>query len=293
MNRYILLTLLAIASIVLASALIRYSQIGPIATGAYRLLLAIPMLVVVNYSTHKSMQNTSAKLSLPVMIPAILAGVFFALDLSVYNLSVIYTTLAEATLLTNMVPFFVAPISIVFFKEKISPRFLFPVVLALAGLALLLGSSGSSNHHFSGDLLALLSALFYSLFFISIKSARNNYPAAKTMLIVCLVGGVTLLLIAMVRHENIIPNSAFGWLMVFLIAFFGQIFGQTLLAYAMKYIPLNLSALFLLLSPVFAALFAVIMFHEWLSASQIAGISTILIAVHFGKKILDRSLSAK
>lgn len=293
MNRYILLTLLAIASIVLASALIRYSQIGPIATGAYRLLLAIPMLVVVNYLTHKPTQNTGAKLSFAVALPAVLAGVFFALDLSVYNLSVIYTTLAEATLLTNMVPFFVAPISIVFFKEKISPRFLFPVVLALGGLALLLGSSGNSNHHFSGDLLALLSALFYSLFFISIKSARNNYPAAKTMLIVCLVGGVTLLLIAMARHETVFPNSGFGWLIVFLIAFFGQILGQTLLAYAMKYIPLNLSALFLLLSPVFAALFAVIMFHEWLSASQVAGISVILVAVHFGKKILDRSLRAK
>lgn len=293
MNRHILLTLLAIASIVMASALIRYSQIGPIATGAYRLLLAIPMLLAVNYSAKKTSTPTTAKLSASTLLPAILAGVFFALDLSVYNLSVIYTTLAEATLLTNMVPFFVAPISIVFFKEKISPRFLFPVALAIGGLMLLLGSSGNGGHHFSGDLLALLSALFYSLFFISIKRARNNYPAAKTMLVVCLVGGITLLLLALARHETAIPTTAFGWTIVVLIAFFGQILGQTLLAYAMKFIPLNLSALFLLLSPVFAALFAIIMFQEWLSPSQIGGISIILIAVHFGKKILERSLSSK
>lgn len=291
MSRHIGFTLLAIASIVFSSALIRYSEIGPIATGAYRLLLAIPMLLLVNYSTKKSLNPTPAKLSATVLISALMAGIFFALDLSVYNLAVTYTTLAEATLLTNMVPFFVAPISVVFFREKISPRFLLPVCAALCGLLLLLGSTNGGNNHLLGDLLALLSALFYSLFFISVKSARESYPAAKTMLIVCLIGGITLLTIAIARHETVVPTSLYGWFIVIIVAFFGQILGQTLLAYAIKFIPLNLSALFLLLSPVFAAFFAVIMFGEWLGWMQISGIIIILIAVHFGKKILERSLS--
>ena len=294
MNRYLILTITAIISIVFASALIRYSEVGPIATGAYRLLLSIPMLLILNYKSFSPAKNTSTeKLTKSIFIYSALAGVFFAMDLSVYNLSVIYTSLAEATLLTNMVPFFVAPISVIFFKEKISIKFLIPVGLAIFGLYLLIGSKSSNINHLSGDLLALLSAFFYSLFFMAIKNARGNYSASKVMLIVCIVGGILLLFIAYLKHEVIFPQSQHAWLIVLLVAFFGQILGQTLLAHSVKYIPLQLATLFLLLSPVFAAIMAIPLFGEILHFSQLAGIAIILVAVHYGKKILERSLRHK
>jgi drug/metabolite transporter (DMT)-like permease len=153
-----------------------------------------------------------------------------------------------------------------------------------------MSESSLSARHLSGDWLALLSAVFYALFLTSIKTARAAYPASMVMIMVCIVGGVLLMLLAIYKHEIVVPLSYHGWIILFFVAFNGQVLGQTLLAYSVKYIPLQLTSIFLLLSPIFAAVYAYIIFHETLQAMQIIGIAVILAAVYYGKQILENSL---
>jgi len=286
MKKHIFCVLFAVASIVFASLLIRFSETGPIASGGYRLLLSIPILMVLGFIN--SGRFSEEKLNRSIILSSILAGLFFALDLGVYNASILYTSLAEATLLTNMAPFIIAPISVIFFKERISAKFLIAVLLSISGLYLLMGKNQIDAKHLSGDWLALLSALFYALFLIFIKKAAANHSVNRVMIMVCLSGAIILFLFAMINNETMFPHSIWGWFILIMIAVSGQLLGQTLLAYGIKFLPLQLSSLFLLLSPIFAAIYAYIAFHETLNLIQIGGIIIILIAIYIGKRILEQ-----
>ncbi len=290
MTKYIIIVLFAIASIVFASVLVRYSEAGPIASGGYRLLLAIPFLLLIDISKPKL---EHLEFNLKIFYSAIFAGIFFALDLAFYNVALMHTSMAEANLLTNMVPFVIAPISVLFFKEKISPKFIITVLLAILGLHFLMSEAGENSSHLTGNWMALLSAVFYAFFLISIKKASTNYYVCRVMGITCLSGAILLFAIAYFKAEILLPSSAHGWLVILGIVFSGQILGQTLLAHGIKFLPLQLASLFLLLSPVFAAIYALILFNERLSIMQLLGITIILVAVYYGKKILDNNSKQK
>lgn len=289
-KKYLILVLLAVASIVFAVLLIHYSEVGPIATGAYRLLGAIPLLLIIDYYTPK---RTDYKINRRIMFLSSLAGLFFALDLIALNLSILHTTVAEAALLTNMVPFVIAPLSIILFKQRIPLKFLFTVVLAIIGLILLIGVTEISESHLRGDWQALLSTVFYAFYFICIKDVRESYYTSRVMIIICSVGGIAMFILASLRHEVLLPVSSFGWMILAGIVFFGMIAGQTLMTYAVKFIPIQLASLFLLMSPVFGAIFGYIFFTEKLVPAQLAGILVMMVAVYYGKLILERSSGTK
>jgi drug/metabolite transporter (DMT)-like permease len=280
-NKYLGLTVIALCSIIISGVLIRFSQCGPIATGGYRLLLSLPLLIILDM-LNRNTQNVN--LNLGTSFVAILAGLAFALDLAFFNWSIIYTSLAEANLLTNMVVFIITPISIFIFKEKLNPKFYYTIVIALIGLVCLLNQPHINLTHIRGDWLALISTIFYAFFLALVKYARKNYTATKIMWIVSISGSILLFFIAYFRGERLVPLNISGWGILASVAFCGQVSGQTLLAYAIKYIPLKLGSILLLMSPVIAAFFAYVLFHETLGILQIAGIIIILSSIYFAKK---------
>lgn len=286
MKKYYALTLFAIMNIVFASLLIRLSSTGPIASGAYRLLIAIPILVTLAIIG----KNNPFKINLKTLMWSSLAGAFFACDLAVYNLSLVYTTLAEANLLTNIVPFIITPFAIVFLKEKVHAKFYLALLIALVGIGLLMQQAIGNALHTSGNWLAITSACFYAMFLTSIKKATSHGESINVLMIpVSISGGLLLMLIAACRHEVLIPTSNHGWLIVLAISICGQILGQTLLALSIKHLPLQLASLFLLLSPIFAAIYAILFFQEYLSLIQWIGITIIIFAIYIGKSILQHS----
>ena len=290
-NKYIFFVLSSIASITFASLLIRYSEVGPIASGGYRLILTIPALFFI--SRLKSPQKP-IQLTQKTFLYAVMSGICFALDLAFYNIAILKTTLAEATLLTNLVPFIIAPISIIFFKERLPLKFLIAVIFAISGMLCLNFTHGITAQHLTGNYLALLTAIFYTLFLIFIKKASQNYPINQAMLISCLSGGILLFVIAYYIHQEVIfPSSSYGVCILCGIAFFGQLSGQTLLSYSIKFLPLQLASLFLLFSPIFAAFYAYLFQDEKLVATQLFGVVIIMGAVYYGKKILAASLNQK
>jgi predicted Na+-dependent transporter len=76
MNKHIFFVLFAIANIVFSSVLIRFCETGPVASGAYRLLLTIPMLLAMNGSNKRNFQQ---KLTMPILVSSCFAGLFFCL----------------------------------------------------------------------------------------------------------------------------------------------------------------------------------------------------------------------
>lgn len=100
------------------------------------------------------------------------------------NISTIFTTASNVSVIVSICPLFTAIIAQIFLKEKhITPWFITGFVISLCGVVLV-SLNGNATLHISpkGDLLALCSAIcwgFYSLF-VSIINKKNYDPICST-----------------------------------------------------------------------------------------------------------------
>jgi drug/metabolite transporter (DMT)-like permease len=73
--------------------------------------------------------------------PVLAAGALFAGDLAFWHLSIVYTTVANATLLSNFAPVWVALGGWLLFGQRVTRLFLVARGISLTGAALLVGPS--------------------------------------------------------------------------------------------------------------------------------------------------------
>ncbi|APD50195.1 DMT family transporter [Francisella hispaniensis] len=283
MNRDFFIILFALSNLIVASVLIRYSEVGPIASFGYRLLL--PCIFLYSFLAITKDEEKLSKKSLYI---ATLTGFFLALDLAFYSISLIYTSIAEASLLTNLCPFITTFIAIIFLKEKVSLKYYLVLLVAFIGLLLLMSQAGLSSQHLLGNWLAIISAVFYALFIIFSKKLRDSCSTFRMMFIASLSGSIVLFILAFIFNEQIIPTTFRGVVILFAIALFGHLLGNILYISRIKHISLAMSSLVLLVGPVFALLYGYVLFRETFSIQQLVGMFIIILSVYLGKKVLKK-----
>ncbi|MEY8766966.1 DMT family transporter [Francisella philomiragia] len=285
MNKDFFIILFALSNLIVASVLIRYSEVGPIASFGYRLLL--PCIFLYSFLAITKDEEKLSKKSLYI---AALTGFFLALDLAFYSISLIYTSIAEASLLTNLCPFITTFIAIIFLKEKVSLKYYLVLLVAFIGLLLLMSQAGLSSQHLLGNWLAIISAVFYALFIIFSKKLRDSCSTFRMMFIASLSGSVVLFILAFIFNEQIIPTTARGIAILLAIALFGHLLGNILYISRIKHISLAMSSLVLLIGPVFALLYGYVLFRETFSIQQLVGMFIIILSVYLGKKVLEKQV---
>ncbi|WP_433857265.1 DMT family transporter [Streptomyces kronopolitis] len=297
------MVLLAVCCLALGGVFVRISEIGPVATGAYRSLFAVPLLLGMSVALSRNAGRTARGGQAPAAgeAPAaqarvtprdrfliVLGGLFLAADLCLWNISFLYTSLAEANLLANLVPFIIAPLLFFLFKDRIPWKLLFPALLALGGLYILvILGTGLDPQHLRGDVLALLTAVFYALFLVVTKGLRERYEATRIMATLSLACAAACFVVAAALGESLWPTTAKGWLVLIALAVTSQVLGQTLMAHAVKFLRLQLAAVYVLLQPVAAAVYGFVLFGQELSWIQLAGIAVLLISIFWAKNLLE------
>src|SRR5438552_8788813 len=137
-----------------APVLVRLSETGPSATAFYRLLFALPLLWLwasMDQRKPSSFRRPGSRRDFALLI---VAGLFFTGDLSIWHWSLQFTTVANATLLTNLAPIFVTVGARIVFGDRVTPGFVLGMTLALGGAVLLVGTSYTlSARHLLGDAL--------------------------------------------------------------------------------------------------------------------------------------------
>lgn len=279
---------IAVASLASIGIFIHKSEIEPIATGFYRCLFSLPLLYISNKLISKPLIRvplTITKRKLAIL--TLIGGIGLGMDMCVWNLSFNYTTMAESNLIVNLTPLLLLPVTIFYFKEKVSPYVMLPFILAIAGLyVLVFGANASHQVHITGDILAFIAAIFYALFVVVTKiAADNGADMGKYIIQVSAYCAILLLGGGIIAGEHWLPHSLWGWLDLILLAFISQIFGQLFLAQALKRVPLQISSVFLLLQPIFAASYGLLFFNEKLSLKQLSGALAVLVAVYLFKRI--------
>jgi drug/metabolite transporter (DMT)-like permease len=257
-----------------APIFVRLSEVGPSATAFWRITLALPpMLMWAAKSRSNSRDGKGNWLILGV------TGAFFAADLAVWHWALQFTSVANATLEANLASIFVTLLAWLFFKQRVSTRFLVALAVAVLGTILLVGKNAHiSSQTLQGDALGVATALFYSGYILSVKMARDRgLGTASIMAISGLITAAVLYPIALLSSETIWPSSLHGWTVLLGLALISHLGGQSLIAYALAELPASVASVGLLVQPATAAVAAWALLGESLAPAQLAG-GVILIA---------------
>ncbi len=209
-----------------------------------------------------------------------LAGVFFAGDLLAWHLGIVRTTLANSSLFSNMAGFIMMAWGIFVLRMRPSPRQAAVMLVAVAGALCLFGASAElSLRHLAGDLLCLLSAVFYAGYLLAIGKARGSFPALAVLAGSTIAGTLALLPVVLLAPGPLLPFAAEGWLPLIALGLGSQVLGQGLIVYALAHLPPSVSGVGLLMQPVFAGLIGWVMYNEILGPLELFGSTLILAAL--------------
>jgi drug/metabolite transporter (DMT)-like permease len=267
---------------------VRLSELGPIATGFYRLFLALPLLWLWLLREGGAAKRETSWL--PMAVP----GILFAGDIFFWHWSIVTTTVANATLFANFAPVIVALGAWIFLRERITPLFIVGLLLSIAGAALLVkGSATLGTRYVLGDFLGAVTACFFGSYMVAVARLRDRHGAAAIMFCSSAVTAVLLLGATLAAGESLLPASASGFLALLALAWISQAMGQGLIAHALGHLPASFSALVILIEPLTAAILGWIWLGEalgpWQGIGGIIVLAGILVAQRASRDARPRS----
>ena len=263
----------------LTPVFVKSADVGPIATGFWRMVLALP-LVWAWCRIEARRRGARPRRRAGDTRWLVASAVAIALDLSLWHSSFIYTSVANAALLGSLHPIVVAIGAWFLFGETVTRTFVVGLVVAVVGaIALARAGAGEFSAVALGDVLAVLSTLGFSAYALTLKRLRQTLPTATIMLWTLTLAPTMLLPIAAAAGETLLPQSPRGWLVVAGFALIGNVAGQSMMTYAFAHLPASFGAVSLLVVPVFAALFAWLLFGETVNAAQAVAGAAVLAGI--------------
>lgn len=199
----------------------------------------------------------------------IVAGASFAGSLGCAAWSLTQTTVANSTLLNNLMPLFTTLGAWILLGQRFNPRFLIGLGVALAGVITIgLQDLQMASAQLVGDGVALLAAIFLAATLLCIERLRMRYSTATTMAGLSLIGAGCLLPVALAGSSQIFPDDSQSGLAVVGLALISQVLGHGLLAFSLRTLSSSLVSVLMLAIPVMSALLAAALFEQhlgWIS----------------------------
>lgn len=192
-----------------------------------------------------------------------LSGFFLALHFTAYFESIHRTSVAAATILGNTQVLFVALLMGLLFHETLSRRCWFAIFLTFAGgTAIALSSAGDGNA-LSGDLLAIFCAALLACYtMIGHSCRRHNVSTSVYTFLVYSSAAATLLLLLPVTGASYFGYAPVNWLCAGGMVLFCTFLGHSIFSWGLKYEAPALVSTLQMLEPVFATVWALLLFGE-------------------------------
>jgi len=243
------------------------AEVGPFASAFWRAALALPALAL-----WAALEDRGGPARPTFTRPALLAGLFFTGDLLFWHLSIMGTTVANATFFATTAPLWVILIARLVFGERVSRATTAAVVMCLVGgLALIGNSLAVDPARLRGDVQGLVTAVFFALYFFAVKRSREHAGPGRVTFGASIVTAAGLLVAASLAGDRFMPATWEGAAALLAMALLSHAAGQGLLAVALGRLPTTFGSLVIFLEAIAAAAVAWIVLGETLTALQVAG----------------------
>lgn len=231
---------------------------GPV-TAFYRLLFSI--LLLLPFFLGRMKKNRFIK-SGALLFP-LLAGVFTACDLGLWTASLSFTTAANATLLGNTAPLWVALGTWLILRQRLTAVFWRGLGITLLGAALIMGTDFIVHPRFGiGDVMAVSTGFFYGGYFLFTERSRLHFDPIIHIWFVGLGASLSLFIVNTLLHYPLTGYPTQTWLVFLSTAIVSQLIGYMLLAYALGHLPASVVSPTMILQPIVTTLLAIPLLGE-------------------------------
>jgi drug/metabolite transporter (DMT)-like permease len=275
---------LAIAGITWSAIFVRWAGVPGPASAFYRVLIAGAVLIPWAAFARASASSGPGRTVAPRQAwLAVAGGVFFALDLALWNTAVLRTHAAVASILGNNTPFFVGMMSWLIFRRRPRASFWIGLALALAGCVLIISADlrrGAPGGSFSGDVLALVASVFFAAYLMTTERIRTSMDTLTFNTLAIAGSIVTLFVLCVALGLPLTGYPPRAWLALAGLGLVSQLMAYYALVYALGHLPATVTSVGLLAQVPGTALLAMLLLGEPLSAPQIGGGIVVLAGIY-------------
>jgi drug/metabolite transporter (DMT)-like permease len=274
---------ITIVSLGFSAFFVRWANAPASVMGFYRIgiatLILTPFFVRNTIRTRRVSGTSSLKWGI-VILP-ILAGLASALDHFTWNISLKFTSAANASLLGNTAPLWVALAAWLVFRERTKGLFWLGLALTMGGAVAVLGNDFLRHPMIGwGDLLALSTGLFYAIFFLFSQRSRRHFDTLSHVWICSLSSTLVLLILSLTTGSLLTGYSSHTYLMFLAAALLPQLTGYLAMGYALGHLPASVVSPTMLGQPVLTALLAIPLLGETLQPVQWIGGLIVLAGIY-------------
>ena len=264
-----------IVCIAWSAIFVRWTDIPGPASAFYRML--IPAVVLLPTFLF---DREGTRLNRRMLGIIALGGLFFALDLALYNTSILKTSAANATLLGNNTPIVVGLLSWLVFRKRPAAAFWLGLLLAIAGTVVILWADlGKLMRLGVGDVMALGAAACFAVYLLATERVRTSTSTLGFLRLAMISSTLALFTINLLLGISLqVPHGRTLW-SVLGLGLISQLGGYLALTYALGHLPATITSVSLLTQGPLTAVLAALLLGEPLTVAQIVGGALVLSGV--------------
>lgn len=264
-----------IVCIAWSAIFVRWTDIPGPASAFYRML--IPAVVLLpTFATDRKRERPVSRTWLIIG----LGGLFFALDLALYNTAILRTSAANATLLGNNTPIVVGLLTWMVFRRRPEPAFWLGLVLAIGGSVVILWTDLARHAPFGGgDVMALGAAACFAVYLLATEQVRTTTSTLTFLRLSMIATTVVLLLLNFAMGISLRVAHRHTWWALLGLGLVSQLGGYLALTYALGHLPATITSISLLTQGPLTAAMAAVLLGEPLTLPQIVGGALVLLGV--------------
>ena len=276
-------------AIAFSGILFRLAEVSASTGAFFRCLYALPLLWLLARLEDRRYGPRSAR----ARGLALLAGVFFAVDLVLWHNAIEAVGAGLATVLGNTQVLLVGLLAWALLDERPSGRALASIPVAFAGVVLISGvleEGAYGSDPTMGVVFGVLTGIAYAGFLLTLRQGSMDlrrlagplFDATAASAVVAGLGGVAL------GELDAVPGwESQLWLVV--LALSAQVLGWLLIAISLPRLPAVVTSVLLMLQPLLAVILAALLVDERPSPVQLAGAAAILAAVLLASSTRQRA----
>jgi drug/metabolite transporter (DMT)-like permease len=272
----------AIVAVSTSAILIRWSHAPSPVQAFYRVLFTVALLL----PFAPRYRGEFRRLSRRDLAAALVTGVALAAHFAAWFESLDWTTVAASVTLVQTQPMFVAAGAWLLLDERLTPRMVGGMVVAVAGVAVMSfgglagGGALAGAAPLYGNALAVLGAVMAAGYVLAGRSIRQRVSLVPYVLVVYSACAVSLFALVAAGGHPVLDYPPREWLLFLGMAVGPGILGHTVINWALKYVKSSVVSVSLLGEPVGSTVLALVLLAEVPGPETVVGGAVVLAGIY-------------
>jgi drug/metabolite transporter (DMT)-like permease len=239
----------------------------------WRYLLAVVVLIAFLRGAARAIEP---KRALQMMI---IGGVGQALITYLSLMALDYLPVGPLAFLFYTYPAWVAVVSAIAGKERLTVRRLIALAIAMAGITVMVGAPGKEHLNRTGVFLALGIAFFYALYLPALHKVQAGIKADVATLYLLVGVLLSFVIASLVTSSAAVPQSFDQWKYVFILAIICTVMAFSALIMGLRVLGPVRTSIISTIEPFFTAILGVVLLRQPLASGTLLGGALVAAAV--------------